>query len=55
VAESRILSYQTNLSGLMDLDYNEAIAEYSLRQIGLQAAQKSFVDVNGMSLFDYLS
>jgi flagellar hook-associated protein 3 FlgL len=54
VAESRILSYQTNLSGLMDLDYNEAIAEYSLRQIGLQAAQKSFVDVNGMSLFDYL-
>ena len=54
VAESRLLSYQTNLSGLMDLDYNEAIAEYSLRQVGLQAAQKSFVDVNGMSLFDYL-
>ncbi|KZX54869.1 flagellar biosynthesis protein FlgL [Halioglobus sp. HI00S01] len=54
VAASRSLGYQTNLSQLVDLDYNEAVADYSLRQVGLQAAQRSFVDINGMSLFDYL-
>lgn len=54
VAESRFLSYKTNLSDLLDLDYNEAVSEYSLRQLGLQAAQKSFVDINGMTLFDFL-
>jgi flagellar hook-associated protein 3 FlgL len=54
VADSRLLSYTTNLSGLLDLDYNEAVSEYSLRQLGLQAAQKTFVDINGMTLFDFL-
>jgi len=54
VAENRMLSYRNNLSDLIDLDYTEAISEYSLRQIGLQAAQKSFVDINGMSLFNFL-
>ena len=54
VAESRFLSYETNLSGLLDLDYNEAVAEYSLRQVGLQAAQRAFADVNGSTLFDFL-
>ncbi|TGD73142.1 flagellar hook-associated protein 3 [Mangrovimicrobium sediminis] len=54
VSQNRHLSYKTNLSALIDLDYNEAVAEYSLRQVGLQAAQQAFVDINGMSLFDFL-
>lgn len=54
VAENRQVSYQSNLSDLIDLDYNAAISEYSLRQIGLQAAQKSFVDINELSLFNFL-
>ena len=54
VAENRLLAYETNLSALIDLDYNQAVTDYSLRQVGLQAAQKTFVDMNQMSLFNFL-
>nr|WP_163503130.1 flagellar hook-associated protein FlgL [Halomonas socia] len=54
VGGNRMLNYEQTLSDLVDLDYAEAISEYSLRQVGLQAAQKAFVDIQGMSLFDRL-
>ncbi|MFO8044931.1 MAG: flagellar hook-associated protein FlgL [Halomonas sp.] len=54
VAGNRMLNYEQTLSDLVDLDYAEAISEYSLRQVGLQAAQKAFVDIKSLSLFDYL-
>ncbi|QJQ99876.1 flagellar hook-associated protein FlgL [Halomonas sp. PGE1] len=54
VAGNRMLNYEQTLSDLIDLDYAQAISEYSLRQVGLQAAQKAFVDIKSMSLFDYL-
>ncbi|MGM0543544.1 MAG: flagellar hook-associated protein FlgL [Pseudomonadota bacterium] len=54
VGSNRSLNYEQTLSDLVDLDYNEAISEYSLRQVGLQASQKAFVDIQGASLFDYL-
>ncbi len=54
VGENRVLSYQQTLSDLVDLDYNEAVADYSLRQVGLQAAQKAFVNINQLSLFELL-
>ena len=54
VGSNRMLNYEQTLSDLVDLNYVSAISEYSLRQVGLQAAQKAFVDVKGMSLFDYL-
>ncbi|QOR39223.1 flagellar hook-associated protein FlgL [Billgrantia diversa] len=54
VGDNRMMNYEQTLSDLVDLDYNEAIAEYSLRQVGLQAAQKAFVDVKGLSLFNFL-
>lgn len=54
VGSNRMLNYEQTLSDLVDLDYASAISEYSLRQIGLQAAQKAFVDVKGMSLFDFM-
>ncbi|MBA2779517.1 flagellar hook-associated protein FlgL [Billgrantia kenyensis] len=54
VAGNRMMNYDKTLSDLVDLDYSKAIADYSLRQVGLQASQKAFVDVKGMSLFNYL-
>lgn len=54
VAANRELNYEQTLSDLIDLDYVEAISDYSLRQIGLQAAQQAFVDIKSMSLFDRL-
>ena len=54
VGSNRKLNYEQTLSDLVDLNYVEAISEYSLRQVGLQAAQKAFVDIKGMSLFDYM-
>ncbi|MEC4765846.1 flagellar hook-associated protein FlgL [Halomonas sp. CUBES01] len=54
VGSNRTLNYEQTLSDLVDLDYNEAISEYSLRQVGLQASQKAFVDIQSTSLFDYL-
>ncbi len=54
VGENRMLNYEQTLSDLVDLDYAEAIGDYSLRQVGLQASQKAFADMKGMSLFNYL-
>ncbi len=54
VGTNRTLNYEQTKSDLVDLDYAEAISEYSLRQIGLQASQKTFADMKGMSLFQYI-
>lgn len=50
----RATNFDRTMSDLVDLDYGEAVTEYSLRQVGLQAAQRAFVDLQEMSLFDYL-
>ncbi len=54
VASNRQLNYAQTKSDLVDLDYNSAISEYSLRNVGLQAAQKAFVSMKQMNLFDLL-
>ncbi|MDT8879193.1 flagellar hook-associated protein FlgL [Halomonas saccharevitans] len=54
VGGNRMINYEQTLSDLVDLDYAEAIGEYSLRQVGLQASQKAFADMKGMSLFQFL-
>ncbi|MDD5298562.1 MAG: flagellar hook-associated protein FlgL [Rhodocyclaceae bacterium] len=46
--------YAQVLSSLQDTDYNKAISQLSMQQIGLQAAQKSFIQVSGLSLFDFM-
>ncbi len=51
VGNNRKLSYAQTLSDLVDLDYNQAISDYSLRQVGLQAAQKAYVGIQSLSLF----
>ena len=53
--EDRGLQYSQTLSRLQDLDYAKAASELSQQQVNLQAAQKSFTMVAGLSLFNYLS
>ena len=48
------LQYQTTLSDLQDLDYAKAISEFTMQQTFLEAAQKSFAQISGLSLFNYL-
>ncbi len=43
------------LSELRDLDYAEAISRLSQQLIGLEAAQQTYVRVQGLSLFRFLS
>lgn len=54
VGANKDLNYTQSISELIDLDLNAALSEYALRQVGLQAAQKSFVDIQKMSLFNYI-
>lgn len=54
VGANRELNYAQTLSDLVDLDYYKAISEYALRQVGLQAAQKSFLAIQKLSLFDLM-
>ena len=49
------LQYASTLSGLQDLDMVKAISLFSQQQITLQAAQKSFTSISGLSLFNYIS
>lgn len=48
------LSYQARLSELGDLDYARAISDLNFQQMHLEAAQKSFMLVTGLSLFKML-
>jgi flagellar hook-associated protein 3 FlgL len=46
------LQYQQTLSQLQDVDYAKAISDLSQQQMNLDAAQKSFLKVSGLSLFN---
>jgi flagellar hook-associated protein 3 FlgL len=48
------VQYSATLSALQDLDYTEAISKYTQQQMQLEAAQKSFARIQGLSLFDIL-
>jgi len=52
--EDRHVQYSQILSDLQDLDYTEALTRLSQQQITLEAAQRSFVTVSGLSLFNFL-
>ena len=49
-----ILDNQTTASEIGDLDYAEAISQFNLQQISLQAAQQAYTKVQKLSLFNYL-
>ncbi len=48
------IQYQQTLSDLVDLDFVRAISDFTREQVSLEAAQKSFVAISGLSLFKYL-
>jgi len=54
VVEDLNLQYSTTLSNLQDVDYAQAITDLTRQQVQLQAAQKSFVDIAKLSLFNYV-
>lgn len=54
VGQSRQLQYQQVISQLGDLDYTKAISDFTQKQTALEAAQKSFLKVQGLSLFNYM-
>lgn len=52
--EDLALQYSSTLSDLQDLDYAKAISDLSLKQANLEAAQLSFLRIQGLSLFNFL-
>ena len=54
VNDQFILSMQTALSQTEDIDMAEALSRYEQELVALQAAQKTFNMVQGLSLFNYL-
>ena len=52
--DDRALQYSQTLSNLQDVDYAKAASELTQQQVNLEAAQKSFARVAGLSLFNYL-
>lgn len=49
------VQYTTTLSDLQDLDMIKAISMFSQQQMTLEAAQKSFKSMSGLSLFNFIS
>jgi len=48
------IQYSGTLSKLQDLDIVKAISDYATQQTTLEAAQKSFKTMSGLSLFNYI-
>jgi flagellar hook-associated protein 3 FlgL len=44
----------SDLSAVQDVDYAEAISRLNNQQLTLQAAQQTFIKVQGLSLFNFL-
>jgi len=51
---SLIINNQSELSDLQDIDYIEAVSNLNLQRLGLESAQKTYMQIQGLSLFDYL-
>ena len=54
LGQSTDLQNQTTLSSLQDVDYAKAASNFSLEQVALQAAQKTFTTTEGLSLFNFI-
>lgn len=48
------INLEKTLSQIKDLDYAEAISRLALQELGLQASQQTFAQVQNLSLFNYL-
>ncbi len=54
INESYKLQIEQSLSKVEDLDYSKAVSELNLKLTGLEASQKAFTRVQGISLFNYI-
>jgi len=54
VSAALVLHCDRARSNRRDLDYSKAISDLALQQVTLEASQKTFVQVQGPSLFNYL-
>lgn len=54
VATDLDVQFAERVSNLQDLDYAQAISDLTRKQVQLQAAQRSFVTISGLSLFNFL-
>lgn len=52
--ESMGVQYKQTLSQLQDVDLNKALSDLAQQRTSLEAAQKSFLAVSGLSLFNYM-
>jgi len=48
------VQYKTTISKLTDLDYAQAISDFTQTQTYLDAARKSFSSIQNLSLFQYI-
>lgn len=51
LGSDRSLGLTTQMSNLVEVDWNSAISSYTMQQAALQASYKAFSDMQGMSLF----
>ena len=54
INEEALLRLETTKSGIEDLDYAEAISRFQQQLVALQAAQQSYTQIQGLSLFNYI-
>ena len=54
IGEDLGVQYKATLSDLQDLDVVKAISMFTQQQMTLEAAQKSFKSISGLSLFNYI-
>ncbi|WP_435947901.1 flagellar hook-associated protein FlgL [Dryocola sp. BD586] len=51
LGDDRAVDQKTQMSSLVDVDWNATISSYTMQQAALQASYKAFTDMQGMSLF----
>lgn len=51
IGSNRSLNYKTTISSLTDLDFAKAASRYALSMVALKMAQKTFVDIQSLSMF----
>ena len=54
INSERAIAQSKTLSRIEDLDYTKATTDFAKQQMALEAAQKSFLSVAGLSLFNNL-
>lgn len=49
-----LIRIETQISEIEDLDFAQAVSELNLQTVALQAAQQSYIKIQGLSLFNFL-